>query len=98
MTKLFKTGVTASMSTRCSHRRNICIVLLALAVATPSASAGAAESQDLPRCVKDLKIVRSELAPLQTEHPPSGQVELEFTIHALGYVSAPVVVESTAPR
>jgi TonB family protein len=79
-------------------RLNSSIVLLGLPVAMACARLWAAESQELPRCVQDLKIIHSELAPLQTEHPSEGRVELEFTIDALGYVSDPVVVQSTAPR
>jgi TonB family protein len=79
-------------------RLNSFIVLLGLPVAMVCARVGAAEPRDLPSCVKGIKIIQSEAAPLQTEHPLRGRVELEFTIDALGYVSDPVVVQSTAPR
>lgn len=62
------------------------------------ATVGAAELQELPRCEKSIGIINAEPAPLQTEHPATGRVELEFTIDALGYVSSPVVVKSTEPR
>ncbi len=62
------------------------------------ASASAAESPELPRCENSIRILHSELAPLQIEHPPTGRVELEFTIDRLGNVSDPVVVQSTEPR
>ena len=74
------------------------IFLLVLPVAMPCASVSAAGSHALPRCEKSIKIIHSELTPLQMEHPPTGRVELEFTIDALGYVSDPIVVLSTAPR
>jgi TonB family protein len=69
-----------------------------LPVAMACASASATESHELPRCEKSIRIIHSELAPLKIEHPPTGRVELEFTIDALGYVSDPVVVQSTQPR
>jgi TonB family protein len=62
------------------------------------ASASAAESPELPRCENSIRILHSELAPLQIEHPPTGRVELEFTIDPSGHVSDPVVVQSTEPR
>lgn len=62
------------------------------------ASVSAGESQGLPRCEKSIKIIQAESVPLQMEHPPTGRVELEFTIDALGYVSDPVVVQSTERR
>jgi TonB family protein len=78
---------------------NSSILLLVLPVAMACAGVNAAESHELPpRCEKSIKIIRSELAALQIEHPPTGRVELEFTIDALGYVSDPVVVQSTEPR
>ena len=79
-------------------RLNSSTHLLVLAVAMFCASAGAAEPQELPRCEKSLKIIHTEPAPLQTEHPRTGRVELEVTIDALGYVSDPFVVQSTEPR
>ena len=74
------------------------ILLLVLPVAMACAGVSAAESHELPRCEKSTKIIHSELAALQIEHPPTGRVELEVTIDALGYVSDPVVVQSTEPR
>jgi TonB family protein len=74
------------------------VLLLGLHVAMACSSVGAAELQDLPRCERSIKIIHTELAPLQTEHPGAGRVELEFTIDALGYVSDPAVVQSTVPR
>jgi TonB family protein len=71
---------------------------LGLAVAMVCASVGAAEPQELPRCEKSIKFIHLEQAPVQTDHLPTGRVELEFTIDALGYVSDPVVLQSTAWR
>jgi TonB family protein len=79
-------------------RLNSSILLLALPVAMACTSVDAAESQELQRCEKSIKVINAELAPLQTHHPPEGRVELEFTIDASGYVSDPVVVKSTDPR
>jgi TonB family protein len=79
-------------------RLNSSILLLVLPVAMACAGVSAAESPELPRCEKSIKLIHSELAALQIEHPPTGRVELEFTIDALGYVSDPVVVQSTEPR
>lgn len=79
-------------------RVNSSIILLGISVAMACSSAGAAELNDLPRCVNGIKIIHSELVPLQIHHPPRGRVDLEFTIDALGYVSDPVVMQSTAPR
>ena len=69
-----------------------------LTVAMACASASAAESHELPRCEKSIRIIHSELAPLQMHHPPTGRFELEFTIDPLGQVSDPVVVQSTERR
>jgi TonB family protein len=71
---------------------------LGLAVAMVCASVGAAEPQELPRCEKSIKFIHLEQAPVQTDHLSTGRVELEFTIDSLGYVSDPVVLQSTAPR
>jgi len=79
-------------------RLNSRITLLGFAVAMAGASVGAAELHGLPRCVNGIKVIHSELAPLEIHHPRRGRVDLEFTIDALGYVSDPVVVRSTAPR
>ena len=79
-------------------RLNSLIRVLMLTVAMACASASAAESHELPRCEKSIRIIRSELAPLQMHHPPTGRVELEFTIDPLGHVSDPVVVQSTERR
>jgi TonB family protein len=79
-------------------RLNSLILVLMLTVAMACASASAAESQELPRCEKSIRIIHTELAPLQMEHPPTGRVELEFTIDPLGHVSDPFVVQSTEPR
>jgi TonB family protein len=79
-------------------RLNSSVLVPMLTLAMACASACAAESHELPRCEKSIRIIHSELAPLQIEHPPTGRVELEFTIDALGYVSDPVVVQSTKPR
>jgi TonB family protein len=79
-------------------RLNSSAILLGFPVAMACACVGAAELHDLPSCVKGIKIIHSELAPLQIHHPPRGRVDLEFTIDALGYVSDPVVTQSTAPR
>jgi len=73
-------------------------LLVLITVAIACARASATESQELPRCEKSIRILHSELAPLQMEHPPTGRVELEFTIDPLGHVSDPVVVRSTEPR
>lgn len=62
------------------------------------ASVGAAEPPDLPRCETSIMVLHTELAPLQTEHPRTGRVDLEVTIDALGHVSDPVVVQSSEPR
>jgi TonB family protein len=79
-------------------RLNSSTHLHVLPVAIFCASVGAAKPQVLPRCEKNIKIIHAEPAPLQTEHPPTGRVELEFTIDALGYVSDPTIVQSTEPR
>jgi TonB family protein len=77
---------------------NSAFVLFAVPVVMACANVTAAESYDLPPCAKDIRIMHFGQAPLEIHHPPAGRVDLEFTIDALGYVSDPVVMQSTAPR
>jgi len=79
-------------------RLNSSVLLIGLSVAMLCPGLGATESQDLPRCERSIKIIHAELVPLQTEHLPTGRVELEFTIDELGYVSDPAVVQTADPR
>jgi TonB family protein len=79
--------------------RNIMsLVAVVAAAAAHPGNAHAAEPKELPRCEKALKIIH--VAPSQSEimHRPAGRVVVEFNVDVLGYVSDPLVVESSNSR